>query len=387
MKRTMKILPYLILLLALAGCRAPVIPTIDVGVAPCDDTLRYSDVVSRVRYVALDTEGKVSLGRIICLERGESYIFLTSSGVKGVLQFDTKGRMVRRVPLPEGDVVSSLAVDGGNRLLLVGCGHRVHIYNFAGRHLRTVPLSQGRWTVHAPQPGYMHKLAVPPSGDIDADGFRFVEVANYRDSAVNSLPHRDTMWQHTGGGKTRRLHLPLLYGYGPQSGMEVLSTVNDTIFAIDRSDVRPVAVISRGGDSLYTRTVSLAGPRRIAPEWYHIESVMSTPGRIYLRVRHNDSLSVAVYDRAEGGVCRYRLPYTYKDLTARFRIFVNDYDGGTGAWGDFALADGSFATVIYPRDIARLRRKGLFADVKSKDLRDELARAGNAPIVMFIDFK
>ncbi|MDE7356460.1 MAG: hypothetical protein K2N21_06815 [Rikenellaceae bacterium] len=384
----MKILPYLMMsVFVLTGCRAPVMPAIDVAVAPCDDTLHYSDVVSRVGYVTLDTEGKVPLGRIVCIERGESYIFLTSTGVRGVLQFDAKGRLVRRVPLPEGDAVSSLAVDRDHRLLLVGCGHRVHIYNFAGRHLRTVPLSQGRWTVHGPQPGYMHKLTVPPSDDIDAEGFRFVEVANYRDSAVNSLPHRDTMWQHIGGGKMRRLHLPLLYGYDAHGSMEVLSTVNDTIFAVDRSCVRPVAVISRGGDSLYTRTVSLAMPRRIDPAWYHIESMMSTFGHIYLRVRHNDSLSVVAYDRADGSVRRYRSPCTYKDLTARFRLFDNDYDGGAGAWGDFALADGSFATVIYPRDIARLRRKGLFTQVKSKDLRDELARAGKSPIVMFIYFK
>lgn len=161
----MKKLSVIIATLAIAaGCNSSA-PDVITLTGECDSvTLSYSDIVSRVRYTVLDAGDKARLGRILDIERTESYIFVISQGVEGVLQFDTEGRMLRRILLPKDDDPHSLAADNENRLLTVGCGRVMHIYNFSGRHLRTVSLSgRSRWDILSPAPGYLCKIALPLS--------------------------------------------------------------------------------------------------------------------------------------------------------------------------------------------------------------------------------
>lgn len=363
-----------------AGC-TPSAPDVISLAGECDSvTLSYSDIVSRVRYTVLDTGDKARLGRILDIERTESYIFVISQGVEGVLQFDTEGRMLRRIVLPEGDDPHSLAVDNDHRLLTVGCGKAMHIYNFSGRHLRTVGLSgRSRWDILSPAPGYLCKIALPSSADNVIDrGFHLAEMVNYEDSSLNILTYRDT------SSAPMRLVFPQLYGYGKEGVMELLSSVSDTVFAIGPKSLHPVATIEPSGAMRYKNGKN---SRRTDPASYHIESMMSTPSRIYFQVCHNDSLTVVAYDRTEGEVGRYKTGIRIDEHMARCNIFVNDYDGGPGAWGNFPLSDGGHATMIYPSDIETLRYNGKLDRVRSKELHDALSRAVEMPMVMFIDFK
>lgn len=380
----MKKLSVIIATLAIAaGCNSSA-PDVITLTGECDSvTLSYSDIVSRVRYTVLDAGDKARLGRILDIERTESYIFVISQGVEGVLQFDTEGRMLRHILLPKDDDPHSLAADNENRLLTVGCGRVMHIYNFSGRHLRTVSLSgRSRWDILSPAPGYLCKIALPSTANNVTDpGFHLAEIINYSDSTINTLAYRDTS-----STETMYLALPQLYGYIGNGGMEILSSVSDTIFAIDSKGAHPVATIEPSGVMRY-KSNSGKGSHRSDPSAYHIESMMSTPSHIYLQVCHNDSLTVVAYDRMNGTVGRYRTGIRIDEHMARCNIFVNDYDGGPGAWGNFPLSDGGHATMIYPSDIETLRYNGKLDRVRSKELHDALSRSKEMPMVMFIDFK
>ena len=72
---------------------------------------------------------------------------------------------------------------------------------------------------------------------------------------------------------------------------------------------------------------------------------------------------------------------------ADYRTFINDYDGGPGAWGSFPLSDGGYAAMIYPSDIESLHYDKELIATRSKELRDALAIGSDMPMVMFIDFK
>ena len=350
----------------------------------CSSTpLRYSDIVSRVRYTLLDAGGKARLGRILDIERTESYIFVISQGVEGVLQFDTEGHLLRRISLPESVAPASLATDNENRLLTVGCADAMHIYNFSGRHLRKVPLSGSRrWNLRGLASGYLCKIALPSVADNAVSyGYPLAEIINYGDSALNILTYRDTTPE-----RVVKLDIPQLYGYGGAGTMEILSPVSDTIFAMDRKEIRPVATIYPSDAMRY-----LPGKGRqahpSASESYRIESMRSTPSRIYLQVCHNDSLVVVSYDRSTGGVSRHKTQCRRDDYMADYRTFINDYDGGPGAWGSFPLSDGGYAAMIYPSDRESLHYDKELIATRSKELRDALAIGSDMPMVMFIDFK
>ncbi len=377
----MKILSVIIAVLAIVvGCRPPV-PDVIALDGECDSvTLRYSDIVSRVRYTVLDAEDKARLGRILDIERTESYIFVISQGVDGVLQFDIEGRMLRRIVLPKDEAPHSIAVDNDNRLLTVGCGKVMHVYNFSGRHLRAVPLSgDRRWDVISPSPGYLCKIALPSAADDISDGVHLAEIVSYGDSIIGILAYRDTL-----STVPVRMTFPQLYGYAGGGTMEILPSVSDTVFAIGPGGMRTVVTVEPSGTTRYRKGKGLRKPD---PAAYHIESMMSTPSRIYLQVCRNDSLTVVAYDRASGAVGRYNTGIRVDEHMARCNIFVNDYDGGPGAWGNFPLSDGGHATMIYPSDIETLRYNGKLDRVRSKELHDALARATDMPMVMFIDFK
>jgi len=377
----MKILSVIIAAMALAaGCR-PFVPDVITLGGKCDSVaLRYSDIVSRVRYTVLDTEDKARLGRILDIERTESYIFVISQGVGGVLQFDTEGRMLRRIVLPKDDAPHSIAVDNDNRLLTVGCGRVMHIYNFSGRHLRAVTFSgDRRWDVISPSPGYLCKIALPSVADDISDGVHLAEIVNYGDSILGILAYRDTS-----SAVPVRMVFPQLYGYAGGGAMEILPSVSDTVFAIGAGGMRTVATIEPPGTTGSRKGKDLRKPD---PAAYHIESMMSTPSRIYLQVCRNDSLTVVSYDRESGTVGRYDTGIRVDEHMVCCDIFVNDYDGGPGAWGNFPLSDGGHATVIYPSDIETLRYNGKLDRVRGKELHDALARATEMPMVMFIDFK
>ncbi|MDE6483163.1 MAG: hypothetical protein K2L01_05330, partial [Rikenellaceae bacterium] len=193
-----------------------------------------------------------------------------------------------------------------------------------------------------------------------------------------TLVYRDTL------SPSMRLIFPQLYGYGGGGVMEVLSSVSDTLFSFDHKAIRPLATIEPSGAMRYKNGKN---SRRTDPASYHIESMMSTPSRIYFQVCHNDSLTVVAYDRTSGDVNRYRTGIRIDEHMARCNIFVNDYDGGPGAWGNFPLSYGGHATMVYPSDIETLRYNGKLDRVRSKELHDALSRATEMPMVMFIDFK
>lgn len=348
---------------------------------------RYSDFVDKVEYVVLNPVGGVKLGRIMDLERTPSYIFVISQGTDGVLQFDMEGHLVRRIPMPATDKASSLAVDNENRLLLVGYGSGMHIFNFAGRHLRNVRFKSADKEITSLVPGFVCKMSVPSSDDINAAGYNFAEVINYNDSLFVKLTQNDTLLKGESTDRFFRLNTPLLHDIDGKGSIALLSPLSDTLFMLDKESVKPLILIDRGNDRSYRDAVSGIMPRRLDPKWRHIESMMMTPTCLWLKVSYNDSVELVVFNRETSDTERFKPSLSGDDYLSHSRLFVNDYDGGIGAWGDYSLSDGTHAAVIYPSEIEEFRHKGDLDSIKTKALKTNVLMAERNPMVMFIWFK
>jgi hypothetical protein len=101
------------------------------------DSVRLSEIASKVDKVLLETTEASLITRILDIKKTDQYIFVNDAGTR-ILQFSTAGRFVKQIGSSgrgpgEYAGINSLAIDSQNSLVYIASFRQILVFDFSGK--------------------------------------------------------------------------------------------------------------------------------------------------------------------------------------------------------------------------------------------------------------
>ncbi len=106
------------------------------------DSVRLSNIASKVDKVLLETTEASLITRILDIKKSDQYIFVNDAGTR-VLQFSTAGRFVKQIGSSgrgPGEYlgINSLAIDSQNSLVFIASFRQILVFDFSGKLIKVI---------------------------------------------------------------------------------------------------------------------------------------------------------------------------------------------------------------------------------------------------------
>ena len=323
------------------------------------------DVVS-IQYIPLETTDSCLISNLLNLQVTTDYMFMYNGKTEEVLQFDRKGKFIRRVGRQgngpgEYSMISELAVDDSNKeLSIFQYGGDALVYSYDGTFLRndTTVKQAGGMYVFADGKRALKGLVMKP--------FEQAPWAGALQQADGLLLKSKSLFPQ---GLSQDVCFMKEICLSPST--DVLKRENPTEYYMD------IANINKFRDNT-VETDQIIG----------VYDLFESPHYLYLRLYKGDAIFIQRFDKKTGELKSQRIPDDYLECSAAIPGgnvigMDNDIDGGIPFWPEYVMADGGRAQVVNADILLALREKGYL-----KQAPDVLNIGDEAnPVVILYTFK
>ena len=347
------------------------------------------DVVS-IQYIPLETTDSCLISNLLNLQVTTDYMFMYNGKTEEVLQFDRKGKFIRRVGRQgngpgEYSMISELAVDDSNKeLSIFQYGGDALVYSYDGSFLRndTTVKQAGGMYVFADGKRALKGLVMKP--------FEQAPWAGALQQADGLLLKSKSLFPQ---GLSQDVCFMKEICFSPSTeGVLLFTACNDTVAGIYANGIEPAYVLKRENPTEYY--VDIANINKFRDNTVETDQIIGvydlfeSPHYLYLRLYKGDAIFIQRFDKKTGELKSQRIPDDYLECSAAIPGgnvigMDNDIDGGIPFWPEYVMADGGRAQVVNADILLALREKGYL-----KQATDVLNIGDEAnPVVILYKFK
>lgn len=348
-----------------------------------------SDVES-IEYIPLETNDSCLISNLLNLQISKDYMFMYNGKSGQILQFDRKGKFVRKVSCEgngpgEYGVVTELAIDNNKEELTVfQYGGPALIYSFKGNYLRSdTTMSQvGGMYVFSDGHSALKGLVMSP---------------------IQQSPWAGALKNQTGNLEITKSLYPksidenVLFMkeicFSPSGdGVLLFTACNDTVFRINSKTIEPAFVLQRKNAQNYYDAIAdinkLSDPTVENDETIGVYDLFETPHYFYARLYKGDNICIQRLNKENGELESQSVPDNYMECSEAIPGnnvigLNNDMDGGVPFWPEYAGQDGTRAQVVSAYAISTLKEKGYLKDAPSELNISE----DSNPVIILYTFK
>ena len=299
------------------------------------------DVVS-IQYIPLETTDSCLISNLLNLQVTTDYMFMYNGKTEEVLQFDRKGKFIRRVGRQgngpgEYSMISELAVDNSNKeLSIFQYGGDALVYSYDGSFLRndTTVKQAGGMYVFADGKRALKGLVMKP--------FEQAPWAGALQQADGLLLKSKSLFPQ---GLSQDVCFMKEICFSPSTeGVLLFTACNDTVAGIYANGIEPAYVLKRENPTEYY--VDIANINKFRDNTVETDQIIGvydlfeSPHYLYLRLYKGDAIFIQRFDKKTGELKSQRIPDDYLECSAAIPGgnvigMDNDIDGGIPFWPEY----------------------------------------------------
>lgn len=385
-----------ILALSIAGCQSGRDASLDnpvIGVRTAmenESSISLKDDVENIEYIPLETNDSCLISNLLSLQVTKDFLFMYNGKNGQVLQFDRKGKFVRRISRRgngprEYGMISELVVDNNKKELLVfQYGEPVMVYSFDGDYLRSDTTMEKASGMYAFPDG---KLALK---GMVMTPFQQAPWAGALRGVNGELQETKNVYP---GSISEDVRYMKDICFSPSAeGVLLFTACNDTVFRIADSGIKPAYILERKNSQNYYDGIAdinrLADSTVEDDEAIGVYDLFETPRYFYARYYKGDGIYLQQFNKETGELKSHRVPDAYAECSEmvpgnNVLGLDNDMDGGVPFWPEYSGYDGIRAQVVSSYAVSSLRDKGY---LKNAPAALNMGEDDN-PVVILYTFK